>query len=249
MKKKSLPGTFSMFIRSAIYSVVTFIFTLFYSLLCVACFALPFRYRFKVVMGWSRTMVWLLKVICCIDYHEEGFDKVDLSRNGIVMCKHQSAWETFFVPPRFHQTAIILKRELLWMPFFGWGAAAASPIAINRSDKISSMAQIIGKGKKYLAAGRWILVFPEGTRVAVGDSSKYRLGGARLAAETGYPVLPIAHNAGCFWPRRKFIKRPGTIQVVFGPLIESKGRTAEEILALTKEWIETTIEKMDTQYH
>lgn len=107
------------------------------------------------------------------------------------------------------------------------------------------MQQIIDKGRKCLEAGRWILIFPEGTRVVPGTVGRYRLGGARLAAATGYPIVPVAHNAGNCWPRRKFIKRPGTITVVIGPLIESKGRTPEELLALTKDWIETTMMRID----
>jgi 1-acyl-sn-glycerol-3-phosphate acyltransferase len=241
MQKKSLPGKFSMLIRSAIFSVVVPVFTVFYSMLCVASWPLPLRYRFQVVMGWSRTIVWLLKVICHIDYQIIGRESIDCSRTSIIMSKHQSAWETFYLPPRFKETAIILKRELYWVPFFGWGMAPSSPIGIDRNNKASAMSQIITQGKKYLDAGRWVLVFPEGTRIAPGEVGKYRLGGARLAVEAGYPILPVAHNAGYYWSRRKFIKTPGTIKLVYGPLIETKGRTAEEVLQLTKDWIETTM--------
>jgi 1-acyl-sn-glycerol-3-phosphate acyltransferase len=136
------------------------------------------------------------------------------------------------------------KRELLWLPFFGWGLAAGDPISINRSDGASAMKQIIAKGKKCLDSGRWVLVFPEGTRVAPGVAGKYRLGGARLAVASGYPVIPVALNAGHYWPRRKFIKRPGTVRVVIGPPIESKGRSAEEVLNLTRAWIEDTMARI-----
>ena len=241
MQKKPLPGKFSMLIRSAIYFVIAPVFTMVYSLICVLAYPLPLRYSFRVVMGWSRSMVWLLKVICCIDYEVRGQEHIKQDRNGIIMSKHQSAWETFYIPPQFNETAIILKRELFWVPFFGWGMAACHPIAINRNDKSSAMAQIIQQGKKCLERGRWVLVFPEGTRIAPGQTGKYRLGGARLAVESGYPILPVAHNAGHFWSRRKFTKTPGTIQLVYGPMIESKGRTAEEVLELTKNLIETTI--------
>ncbi len=248
MKKKSLPGKFSMLIRSIIFAIVMPVFTIFYSLICLASYPLPMRYGCRVVMGWSRSIVWFLKVICHIDYHVTGLENIPHDRNGIVMSKHQSAWETFYLPPQFNQTAIILKRELYWVPFFGWGMLACRPIAINRSNTSSAMAQIISKGTKYLAAGRWILVFPEGTRISPGHAGKYRLGGARLAAETGYPVLPVAHNAGCYWSKRKFIKTPGTIKLVYGPLIESKGRSAEEIIELTKTWIENTMATIDPHY-
>lgn len=249
MPKKNLPGKISMFIRSLLFSIIVPLFTAFWSMICVACYPLPLRIRNEVVMVWTRSVVWLLKVICCIDYHVEGSENIPHDRNGIIMSKHQSAWETFFLPGKFKETAIILKRELYWVPFFGWGMAVTDPIAINRSDKSSAMAQIIKKGKACLQAGRWVLVFPEGTRIAPGHVGKYRMGGARLAVEAGgYPVLPVAHNAGRFWFRRKFIKRPGTVQVVFGPVIETKGLSPEQVLELTKTWIETTMQRIDTTH-
>jgi 1-acyl-sn-glycerol-3-phosphate acyltransferase len=245
MQNKNLPGRFSMMIRSAIFGAVVPIFTIFWSMVCVLSWPLPLRLRHPVVMTWTNSVVWLLKVICCIDYRIEGWDDIPKDRNGIVMSKHQSSWETFYLPGLFDRTAIILKRELLWVPFFGWGMAVIDPIMINRTDKASSMAQIISKGRKFLQQGRWVLVFPEGTRIPSGHIGRYRMGGARLAADTGYPVLPVAHNAGLYWPRRQFTKRPGTVHVVFGPLIESKGRTAEEVLSLTKDWIEQTMQRID----
>jgi 1-acyl-sn-glycerol-3-phosphate acyltransferase len=186
----------------------------------------------------------MLKKICHIDYRIEGIENIPKDQHGILMCKHSSAWETFFLPLYFHTPAAIAKRELAWVPFFGWGLIVMDPIFINRKNKRSAMQQIIEKGRRCLQAGRWIMVFPEGTRVPYGTVGHYRLGGARLAAETGYPILPIAHNAGRFWPRRSFIKRPGTITVVIGPLIESKGRSPEDLLAETKDWIETTMKRL-----
>lgn len=186
----------------------------------------------------------VLKFVCHIDYKVEGLENIPKDRVGIIMCKHQSTWETFFLPQYFHTPAAIAKRELAWIPFFGWGLALSDPIFINRSDKKTAMQQIIEKGKRCLDAGRWIMVFPEGTRVPYGKVGLYKLGGARLAAQSGYPVIPVAHNAGKFWPRRKFIKQPGTITVVIGPLIESKGKKPEEILSLAKDWIETTMTRI-----
>jgi 1-acyl-sn-glycerol-3-phosphate acyltransferase len=239
------PGKISMFLRSLLFAIVVPLFTSVWSFICVMAFPLPLRIRNEVVMVWTRSVVWLLKVICRIDYHIEGWENIPRDRNGVIMSKHQSAWETFFLPANFKETAIILKRELYWVPFFGWGMAVTDPIGINRSDKASAMTQIITKGKKCLQAGRWVLVFPEGTRIAPGQVGKYRMGGARLAVDAGYPVLPVAHNAGRFWFRRKFIKHPGTITLVFGPLIETSGRSAEKVLELTKDWIETTMQRID----
>jgi 1-acyl-sn-glycerol-3-phosphate acyltransferase len=189
-------------------------------------------------------MVWLLKVVCCVDYEIKGLENIPKDRSGVVLSKHQSTWETFFLQSLFHEAAIILKKELLWVPFFGWGLATIAPIAIDRNNARSAMEQIIDKGKKYLAAGRWILVFPEGTRISVGKTGKYRAGGARLAVAAGCPVVPVAHNAGRFWPRRGFIKIPGTIQVIIGPPIETVNRSPEEVLEQAKGWIEGVMENI-----
>lgn len=235
----------NLFIRSLIFSVYSLTTIAIYSLVCVLAWPLPVRWRHAIIRQYLRVYMWVLKVICHIDYTVEGLENIPADHRGVVMSKHQSTWETFFLPIVFHAPAVIVKRELLWLPFFGWGLAAGDPISINRSDASSAMQQIIKKGKKCLDSGRWVLVFPEGTRVAPGKPGKYRLGGARLAVATGYPVIPVALNAGHFWPRRKFIKRPGTVRVVIGPPIETKGRTPEEVLSLTREWIEGTMARIE----
>ena len=154
------------------------------------------------------------------------------------------------MPGLFEAPAIITKRELLWVPFFGWAFATIEPIAINRSDKATAMEQVITKGKKCLEQGRWVLVFPEGTRIPWGKIGKYRLGGARLAiAAGGYPILPVAHNAGYFWGKNTFIKKPGTVRVVIGPLIETKDRTPEAVTEEVKNWIENTILRIEKENH
>lgn len=245
MKKKSFLTRTNIFIRSLIFTFFMSTVTIFYSFFCIAARILPFRYRYAIIMAWNSIMVWALKVICHVDYVIEGLDNIPKDRNGIILSKHQSTWETFLLPTLFHQAAIILKQELLWVPFFGWGLAIIDPIAINRRDPASAMDQVITKGKKCLQEGRWILVFPEGTRITPGQVGKYRLGGARLATTTGYPVIPVAHNAGRHWPKRGFIKTPGTIRVVIGSLIETTGRTPEEVLEQAKHWIEQTMTEID----
>lgn len=235
----------NLFIRSLIFSIYSISSICLYSFVVVFTFFFPLHYRYIAIRAWIRAYLYVLKKVCHIDYQIEGLENIPKNRNGIIMSKHQSTLETFLLPLFFRDPAAIAKRELLWIPFFGWALSASRPILINRSDKSSAMKQIITQGKKCLAEGRWIMFFPEGTRVTVGQIGKYKLGGARLAAETGYPVVPVAHNAGRFWPRRKFIKRPGTIHVVVGPLIESQGRTPEEILDLAKYWIESTMVRID----
>lgn len=245
-KKHSFFYKTNLFIRSLVFTIISLLTILPYSFICVFCWLfLPLKYRYKIIASWLLFILWALKIVCRIDYRIEGLENIPKDRNGIILSKHQSTWETFFLPTLFFQPAIILKRELLWVPFFGWGLATIAPIAINRTKTSSAMEQIIKQGKKCLDMGRWILVFPEGTRIPVGKIGKYKLGGARLAVATGYPVIPVAHDAGRYWARRKFIKNPGTIHVVIGPLIETSQRTPDEVLEQAKNWIEKTIVKMD----
>ena len=244
MKNKSY-STLNLFIRSLIFFIYSTIAIALYSLVVVALFFLPLDSRHAVIRVFLRAYFFMLKIICHIDYKVDGLQHIPKNHTGVILSKHQSAWETFFLPLIFHSPTVIVKRELLWVPFFGWGLAVADPIAIKRSSGSSAMQQIIKKGRKCLEAGRWVLVFPEGTRVPPGIQGKYKLGGARLAAATGFPVITVALNSGNFWPKRKFIKQPGTVRVVIGPVIESTGRTPEEILTLAKNWIEDTMRRIN----
>ncbi len=235
----------NLFIRSLIfwfYSVTTIIL---YSFVCLLSMPFPLTFRHALIRYYMYVYFYVLKKVCRLDYRIEGRENIPTNNNGIIMCKHSSTWETFFLPQYFHTPAPLAKRELAWVPFFGWGLAIADPIFINRNDKKTAMQQIIDKGTKCLQQGRSIMVFPEGTRVPFGQSGHYKMGGARLAAATGYPIIPVAHNAGWYWPRRTFIKKPGTITVVIGPMIETKGKKPEEILKLTKDWIETTMTRIN----
>ena len=235
----------NLFFRSLAFSIFMSTVTFFYGIFCLGARFLPFRYRYAIIMFWTNTMVWALKVLCHVDYVIEGRENIPKDRAGIILSKHQSTWETFLLPTLFHQAAIILKKELLWVPFFGWGLAIIDPIAINRKEHASAMDQVLKQGKQCLEQGRWILVFPEGTRIAPGKVGKYRLGGSRLAVACQAPVIPVAHNAGRHWPKRGFMKEPGTIRVVIGPVIETTGRTAEEVMEQSKSWIEQTMLSID----
>jgi 1-acyl-sn-glycerol-3-phosphate acyltransferase len=237
----------NLFIRSLLFSIYSISSILIYSLVVASSIILPWPWRVKIIKVYLTAYFFMLKWLCNIDVKIDGLENIPKDRNGVVLCKHQSTWETFYVPPLFNIPVVILKRELMWIPFFGWALIACNPIAINRGNKSSAMQQILEKGKIALDSGRWVMMFPEGTRTAPGTVGHYKLGGARLATATGYPVLPIAHNAGRFWPRRKFIKRPGTIHVVIGPLIESKGQTAEAVLDQAKTWIEETMVRIDKE--
>ena len=198
----------------------------------------------RLARTWGRLNLDALRVICHLDYRLQGFENLP-SETAIVLCKHQSAWETIALRALLPlEQSWILKQELMNVPFFGWAMSCLQPIAIDRSAGRRAVAQVIREGERRLNAGRWVIVFPEGTRVAPGTRHPYAIGGALLAERTGYPVVPIAHNAGNFWGRRRFIKHPGTIDLVVGPILDSRGRKATEINATVEQWIETTVDAL-----
>lgn len=242
--KEMQQSKFILYFRSCIFAIFSLVIITIFGLFSLFLFLFPLQTRYEVIYGYIDFYFYFLKLICKLDYQIIGLENIPADRAGIVFSKHSSTFETFLLPRYFHQAAPIAKHELAWVPFFGWGLAAVQPIFINRANKKSAMQQIIEKGKKFLAAGRWILFFPEGTRVPYGTVGHYKLGGARLAVASDAPILPVAHNAGKYWPRRKLIKYPGTVKVVIGPLIESKNRSPEELLEEAKVWIEDTIAKM-----
>lgn len=207
----------------------------------------PFNVRYRFISQWARFNLWWLKITCGLSYRVTGREHIP-SGNAIILCKHQSTWETLALQAIFPPQVWVLKRELLWVPFFGWGLAMLEPISIDRRARRKSVEQIIEQGKKRLADGRWVVIFPEGTRVAPGARRRYGIGGAALAEQSGYPVVPVAHNAGEFWPRRGFIKHPGVIDIRVGPPIDSRGKSAAEINALTQAWIEGEMQRMSAPH-
>ena len=207
---------------------------LFYFLLasssCIWCiisvFVAPFlsfraRYRF-VVQNWCRCATCLAKVVVGIRYEIKGLENIP-SQPCVILAKHQSTWETFFLCGYFEPLSQVVKRELLYVPFFGWAMAMLKPIAIDRSNPKAALKQLAKQGHERLGQGAWVLVFPEGTRIPVGQIGKFSRGGASLAVNANLPVLPIAHNAGEFWPKEGWGKRAGTISVVIGPVLHAEG--------------------------
>ena len=234
-----------IFARSSLFALALILITPPYALLALATFPLPRMLRYRVISGWSRLVVLLARLILKIQWRVEGREHLP-RRPAVILAKHQSAWETMafqlIFPPQVH----VLKRELLWIPFFGWGLALMSPIAINRKKGPAALRAMARKGAQRLAQGFWVVVFPEGTRVAPGERRRYQPGGAWLAAASGAPVVPVAHNAGLLWPRNSFLKYPGKVTVRIGPPIESKGRDAEAINALAEQWIEKQQKTLDS---
>ena len=216
-----------------------------FAFLLLLTFPLPLEKRFVLTRAWSALSVHWLRIVCKLDYEVRGLENIP-AKAGIVFAKHQSSWETLALNFWFAPQSWVVKRELLWAPVFGWGMYMMDPIAINRRAGHKAVEQLVEQGRDRLGKGRWIIIFPEGTRIAPGKKGRYRLGGAVLAERTGCAVTPVAHNAGEFWPRRKFVKRPGVIQVRIGPPIESQGRTAQEILAEAERWIESEMAAITT---
>ena len=224
-------------LRSSLFALALVIVTPPYALLALATFPLPPHARYRIISGWSRLVVWLARFLCGIRWRVEGSEHLP-AQPAVILSKHQSAWETLAYQLIFPSQVLVLKRELLWIPFFGWGLALMSPIAIDRSSGARALREMARRGRERLAQGFWIVVFPEGTRVAPGERRPYQVGGAWLAASCGVPVVPVTHDAGRLWARNAFIKRAGTVTVRIGPAIETAGREPAAILADAEAWIE-----------
>ena len=224
-------------LRSTVYSLLQIIITPLYFLIILAAFPLPPIRRYRITSGWAHTMLFLLRLICGIRYQIIGAEHIPTAPS-IVLSKHQSAWETLAFQQIFPAQVWVLKKELLRVPFFGWGLALTSPIAIDRSSRKAALKQIVEQGKDRLRQGFWIVIFPEGTRIAPGKKGKYGIGGAWLATHTGAPVVPVAHNAGEFWGRNSFLKLPGTITVSIGEPIDPAGMEPGDLNSRVESWIE-----------
>lgn len=193
---------------------------------------------------WAGFIRCWLKICCRIDFHVNGLENLP-DEPSVVISNHQSAWETIIFQKIFPAQSYLLKKELLWIPFFGWGLAANEPIAINRAKKTQALQQLISQGKERLKSGRWIIIFPEGTRRPVGQPGTFQAGGAFIASKAEAPIVPVAHNAGVFWSKRNsFKKNPGTVEVVIGPVIKSEGRKARELNLQAEEWILQTLQTL-----
>jgi len=206
----------------------------------VALLALPLNplTRNVLISGWARSMIWWLRITCNIRHEITGMENLPESPS-IILAKHQSAWETLAFQAIFPTQVYVLKRELLLIPIFGWGLAMSSPIAIDRSAGREALKKLVANGKKRLEKGFWVVIFPEGTRKAPGERGKYHIGGAWLATHTQTQVVPVAHNAGEFWAKNSFIKKPGVIQLHIGKTIQTAGLKADALNHQVEHWIET----------
>ena len=217
--------------------------TIVFTPVALASMLLPYRARWHLVTQWSRFNLFWLSATCGVRSTVEGIENIPAAPT-VILAKHESAWETLALQRWFAPQVWVLKRELLRIPFFGWGLATMRPIAIDRSAGLGAFEQMLEQGAERLASGCWVVVFPEGTRVPPGVRRRFKQGGARLAVHTGRPAVPVAHNAGDCWPRNSFCKYPGTIRVVIGEPISTAGRTALEVNRQAEQWIHDTLERI-----
>lgn len=231
-------------IRSIIFNIIQIIITPIFFILGLCCYPLGHKIAYQMISSWSKLLIFLAKVICGITYSIKGFQNIPKNQAVIIMSKHQSAWETLAFQVFFPPQVWVLKKELLKIPFFGWGLKLLNPIAIDRSNIREALRQVGEQGKDRLNKGLWVVVFPEGTRMAVGEKTKYQPGGAYLAIQANTPILPVAHNAGTCWGKHAFFKFPGEITVSIGELIYPENQKAGEITQKVEHWIENEMSKM-----
>ncbi|MBL6999031.1 MAG: 1-acyl-sn-glycerol-3-phosphate acyltransferase [Gammaproteobacteria bacterium] len=238
----SVPGAlyrFWLVLRGSLFWIVFLPSVLLCALLLTLSSYFPIGVRVGIIKVWIVMNLSWIKLTCGLDYRVEGLENIP-AEGFIIMSKHSSTWETIALQLFFRPMVWVVKRELTFIPFFGWGLKAMNAIAINRGTGRKAIKQLIEEGRQRMDEGRIVMLFPEGTRVLPGQHKPFKLGGAILAEKTGYSILPIAHNAGEFWPRHSWIKWPGTIRVVIGPPISPEGKKPDQIIREVEHWITET---------
>ena len=230
-------------LRSSIYALFQAVITPLFAVLALFFIPFPAAARYRFITTWSRLMLAGAETILGIRYRVLGAENVP-APPFIVLAKHQSAWETLAFQVIFPRQVWVVKRELLWIPFFGWGLAMLAPIAIDRASGQRALNQLLEQGRERLARRYCIVIFPEGTRIAPGRRGKYQVGGAWLAVKTATPVVPVAHNAGELWRRRAFVKRSGEVTVSIGAPIDPRQLTPDELIRRVEDWIEGEMQRI-----
>ncbi|HEX5804372.1 MAG TPA: lysophospholipid acyltransferase family protein [Azospira sp.] len=233
-------------LRSSLFMLGAVLWTALFGSVLLVSGLLPLLLRFRIVFHYRRGFMWLTRHVLGISHEVRGREHLPAAPS-VILAKHQSAWETVALQdlvPEDTYCVFVLKKELLRLPFFGWGLAALQMISIDRAAGREALNQVVEQGADRLRRGFWIIVFPEGTRVAPGETRRYKPGGAYLAAHAGARVVPVAHNAGEVWPRNAFIKRPGHVVVSIGPAIDTAGLTQDEINARAESWIEGEMRRL-----
>ena len=231
-------------LRSALFYLVELVTVIPWAFVCLACAPLPQPTRYRITTQWPRAMTHALRLICGVRWQVVGAENLP-AEPVVLLPKHQSTWETYYLiwaMPR--QLCFVFKRELLYVPFFGWGMALLDMIHINRSQGRNAFESVVKQGSEKLAEGRWVIMFPEGTRTPPGAQGQYKSGGARLAIRTGTKVVPIAVNSGRLWPKKVFIIKPGLITISIGPAIESTDKRPEQLTTEVETWIEAEMRRI-----
>jgi len=235
-----------VFIGSSLFFIYIIISVLFFGPLVIICAFCPFSFRYKVANVWPVTIMFVAKICCGLKYKVEGLENLPKEQAFIVLSKHQSAWETLALRLFLPMQTTVLKKSLTQIPIGGWALSLLKPIAIDRENPRAALKTLAEQGTARLNEGLVVIVYPEGTRAAPGEDKKFNIGGAMLAQKSGYPVIPLAHNAGEFWPRYSFLKYPGTITVKIGPVIESTNKKAKEINSEAEAWIAQAMKQITT---
>ena len=233
-------STLARYIGSVLFTGYLFLSVAVYGIAALLFGAVSRRLSYSVAVAWAGSVLYLLKLLCRLDYVVEGAEHLDRD-NCVVLQKHSSSWETIAQFRIFPLQTWVLKRELLWAPILGWVISGYRPIAIDRKAGRAAVEQVVTQGQARLEQGYWVMIFPEGTRVAAGQVRRYGLSGALLAIAAGRAIIPVAHNAGEFWPRRGWLKRPGTIRVIIGAPIDTVGRDPRDLTNEVQQWIEDTV--------
>jgi 1-acyl-sn-glycerol-3-phosphate acyltransferase len=228
-----------MTLRSLLFMTIMIVVTPVWAVICFLAAPLPYNQRYFVTSRWNVFIIWLARALCGIRYQIKGWDNLP-DGPAILLSKHQSAWETIFLLCKMPRPLVyVFKRELLFVPFFGWALGLLRMIPIDRSKGKDAFEQVVAHGRRRLAGGQWIIMFPEGTRIPVGQKGKYKGGGARLAVETNTPVVPIALNSGECWPKHGLTKKPGLVTVSIGKPIAPDGMNPVELMQKVENWIES----------
>ena len=239
---KTKQTTFSIVVRSLIFNCLFIAITILWALACTPFLWTPYRFRYWLITRWCAFVLLLLKWVCQLRYQIKGMENLP-NRPLIFLSQHQSAWETAaFNVVLKRPVAFVFKKELLYIPFFGWAFAALNMIGIDRKQGRHAFSQLLRKGQQCLDRGQSVIVFPEGTRQAFASVGTYKRGGAQLAIHTKTPVASIALDSGKYWPKQGFLKYPGTIQVNIGAAIDCTGKDSEQITEYARQWaLEHTI--------
>ncbi len=225
--------------RSLVFYLVATLVVVFFGLLAVFLRPFPAFPRYYLITRWTHFTLWWLEKCCHLRYRVTGRENIPQGP-AVILANHQSAWETLAFQAIFPPHVWVLKRNLLWIPFFGWGLAALSPVAIRLNGGTRALRQVLIQGTERLRRGFWVLIFPEGMRVKPLETRDHAAGGAALAKHARCPVVLAAHNSGLFWAKRSVLKHPGVIDVVIGPTLDPQDKSARQITEIAQEWIEKT---------